>query len=369
MRRVALSMLMIAGLTLSSCALGQSGTLVDASEVTPGIVGIALDDLVKRPVLEYEGAIDNLTGTGEPATITVDTAESGTSYGTATIGDHEVTLLSVDGVYYVNAPKDFWTDQGVDKAHAKKIAGEWTQVDPGTWFDPGAKLTARQYADALEAAIKDAGVLNEALPEPVDFNGTQAYPLPVDKGIVYISVAEPHAVLGVVDVGIEIDGDSVDVTVQVAGIDADRVEELYEDIGKAVDDLGTIYDNGADLELSESGGDFDCDNSSFKCSISVEVTPSLAGEYHVADKVKVTFKAEADGGALGTKKCDDSDTVDIGDTAKLKCTVNFSVPADGVSYNIYPDWTVTGEATFTPDTDEIAKKLDDDVEAILKKLK
>ncbi|MGH8793037.1 MAG: hypothetical protein ACRDXX_10360 [Stackebrandtia sp.] len=365
MRAVVIPLVVVVGLGLTACASEEGGYQEPLAAKTKSVVRAAVDDLETRPVLEFEGALDELTGGGESAVIKTEVVETGDAYTTAEIGGHEIKLMTVDGVYYVSAPEEFWEDQGVDSSHAKKIDGEWTQVDPEVWFDLGL-LTAEQYAAALEEAVTDAGVLDTELPEPADYNGVEAYAIPVgESGTVYISVAEPHTVLGVEGVEVTIDNSTLVLDSDVAGIDAEQVEKLLEKLTDAVKDMKEIFDDGADLQLSEDPSSFTCSNSTFTCEHSVSVTASFRGKYLLADKVKLKMKVTMDGGSIGTKKCDDSATVDLGESASLKCTATFNPPADGVPYDILSTHTITGVTTYKPDVDAITEKLAEDFESIL----
>lgn len=370
MRKLALSLVSVAMISLSACAAPETASLDDPADDTPGIISDALKDLGDRPVLEFEGAVDKITGSGDATSMTADVLENGTSYGTADVDGHEIKMMRVDKVYYVSGPKSFWIAQGIDEAYAKKIDGKWTQVDPEKWFNPGVLLTPAQYTKALEDAIEQAGTTDNALPETEKLDGVEVHKTPVGDGFVYITAEEPHRIVKIEDVAVSVKtegSESFDLTLNtaVSSIDNDAVEALLTKFKKAVKDISSVYDNGADLKLSESDQKFDCDNSSFKCKFSVKVDTNLNGEYHVADEVKVTLKAKADGGKLGTKKCDKSKTVDVDKAATLSCGVSFSVPADGVQYDIKPDWSVTGVASFHPDTKKISKKLEEDFEKIL----
>ncbi|GAA4916189.1 hypothetical protein LX16_4081 [Stackebrandtia albiflava] len=348
---------------LAGCVSPQIGAFTDPAAQTREVVGGAMAALADLPLLEYTGGIGEISGSGEPATVSMEVTESGTSYGTAEVGEYTVDIMTIDGVVYVKASEAFWISYGASDSHAAKVDGEWVQVDPAEWFDAGAFLTPEEYAALLTEAMGDAGSTEIALPEPQDLDGVEVYPIAVGEGFVYVTVAPPHTVVAVVNVGVTVDPSDpggVILSTDVAALDDGALDALLEVLETAIGELATVYTDDSQLVLAESSPAMECSNSTFKCTMSVDVTADISGEFVLADKVSITFKATADGGPLGSKKCDDKADAKIGETVSLSCAVTFNVPADGVEYPINSSWTVTGVATFKPDTEAILEALQEE---------
>ncbi|MFD0557250.1 hypothetical protein FB566_2508 [Stackebrandtia endophytica] len=359
MRKTALAGLV--ALSLAGCA-APVGAFINPGDETQAVVGPALDELSQQPVLGYDGSIPDLAGTGAVAQIDLDVTQDGTAHGTGSVADSEIEIAHLQEALLISGPKGFWSDYvGVDSAYAKKIDGKWTQLDPTLGLNPATVLAPAEYAKVLRYAMEDAQTLDVALPEPEDRDGSQVYPLAVGEGFVYVTVEAPHTVVAVTDVVVELDAGPADLSVTVA--DAGYVETFQGRFVDAVDGMSTIYDNGVDLAVDESDIEFDCNSSDFSCKLSLKAKGQLSANYHLADRVKFTMKAEVKGGSLGTKKCDDSSTADLGKNAKLSCTVKFT-PSVG-EYSIEPTWLTTGVATHKPDIEEWSKSLVEEFGTIL----
>lgn len=360
MRKALLAGVLVAG--LAGCSVA-SGSFVEPGQATQAVALPALDDLMQRPVLNYQGTVDNLAGTGASADIAIDVTQTGTFIGRAEIGGVAADLVGVQEAFLVQAPEKFWTAYGVTSGYAGKIDGKWAQIDPDVSINPAVELTPVVYAEALNAAMEQAQTLEVALPEAIDRDGVSVYPLVVGEGAVYMSTEEPHTVVAVQDVAIELPSGPVTLSVEVAGVDRTYAEFVQEGLVAAVEGMSTVYDNGVSLLLTETNQDFKCDSSDFSCKVSTKVTPQFSSGYNLADRVKITLKATIDGGSLGKKKCDKDKTGDVDDTVSMSCTVKFT-PTTG-EFTIEPDWTVSGVASFKPDTDEWAQAVTDEFAGVL----
>jgi|GEM_PF-4414948 len=359
MRKTALASLV--ALSLAGCA-APTGTFTNPGDATQAVVGPALDELSQHAVLGYDGSISDLAGTGAAVQVDLDVTRDGTVHGQGTVAGIELEIAHLQEALLISGSKDFWSDYlGVDSGYAKKIDGKWTQVDPTRGLNPARELTPAEYAKVLRYAMEDAQTLSVALPEPEDRDGRDVYPLAVADGFVYVTVEAPHTVVAVTDVAVELETGSADLSVTVA--DAAYVESFQGRVIDAVDGMSTIYDNGVDLGVDESDIEFDCNSSNFSCKLSLKAVGQLSANYHLADRVKFTMKAEVNGGGLGTKKCDDSKSADLGETAKLSCTVKFT-PSVG-EYSIEPTWSTIGVASHKPDTEEWTTLLIDEFDTIL----
>lgn len=358
----------IAVLGLTGCG-AATGTFYDPAAETGAILDQAMVNLSEAQILEYEGTVGELTGTGDPATLELTVTDTGTSYGHAESSGYDIEIMIIDGDMYVLAEEGFWTGHGSSEDHAEEVADSWVQVDTSTWVDFSTLLIPDQYVDLVRQALLDSGNFDVALPAPEDYMGTQAYKLPVGDGAVYVEVEAPYAVLAIVNVDIgPMTGASTDLMISTvpSDVDAGAIGELQEAMIAAIETLGTVYGDEASLSLSESGADFQCSNSTFTCDFTVDIEPRTTGDFQKAETASVEMNATADGGALGTEKCSDSATIDIGDSKTLECSVSFDVPADGVEYTISPSWTVTGVAEFEPDVDAIIDAVTTELEALLR---
>lgn len=354
-----------AALALAGCS-PAAGTFWEPWVETNQVVDEAMAALGGTPILEYEGEIGSLTGLVEPATLELTVTDTGTSYGSAEADGSDVEIMTIDGDLYVLADADFWITQGASESHAKDVAGSWVQVDPAGWFDISAFLTPAEYANLVTQALEESGSLDIALPEPEDYQGTPAYKFPVGEGYVYVTVEPPHTVLAIVDVPVGSPDDPTGLVISTDPSTANEstAEDLLEKLLDAMKKLATIYGDEASLLLSETDADFKCSNSTFSCDLSVTVSAETTGTFQKAEKASVDMKASIDGGKLGTKKCSDKATIKIGKSKTLKCTVSFSVPADGVEYSIEPSWTVTGVAEFEPDVEAITEAVMEELEGL-----
>lgn len=349
-------------LGLSGCS-AASGTFIDPGAATQAVALPAIEDLKQRPVLNYQGAVTNLGGTGTIATVDIDVTNTGIFQGDAVVGSVEAKVYGMQEAFLVRAPEKFWTGYGIDGSYSETIDGKLTQIDPDRGINPSEELLPGAYVEALEVALADAQTLDIALPEAIDRDGVSVYPLAVGDGTVHVTTEEPFTVVAVERVLVTLPSGPATLSVDVAGVDRTYVEDLQSELVETVGDWSTVYDNGLSLSLTESDPDFKCDSSDFSCKASTKVTAAFSSGYNLADRVKITMKADIDGGSLGKKKCDKEKSGDIDEKVTVSCTVKFT-PSTG-EFTIEPNWTVSGVATFKPDVGEWTQALEDEFSAVL----
>lgn len=337
---------------------GQSTALVDG----------ALSELEDHPFLSFTGEVDDFAG-GRGAKVSIGISETGMMYGTAKVGDTKLRLLSVDGKYFVNAGTAFWKGLDHDEDAAKRLGGDWSPVDPKEFFDPGSVLATKEYAAALKSALRTVKAADSWRQEPTDKYGDRCYPIEVRDGTMCVSVDKPHRITHLDDVPVTYKAGKGEHTaaldLELGSIDADAVKSWAKDLRAAVKDLSPVYAYGG-VSMAMSSDGFVCSGTTctFTAVMGVEDLPKFQT---VAKKVKVGFTGVATTGSGQSESCTANVTVKVGTSEVAQCSVTFSL-RPGESQSVSAEYRTTGLMTFKPDTGDLGKQVNKDVEKLLGKL-
>lgn len=351
--------------TAAAVALVAAGCNLDLSDLRPGggeetqeqaepveaapVLQSALERLASSDAVAVQGKLA-AGGEGEgvnDAALTV--TSSGAVQGTYKEGENEAEVLEGEGRLFLKAPDEFWLDQDIANPDSDQYGGSWVRVSNGQLgLDPGAHLAPAELSAALEGL---GTASDEARLE--DLDGTPAYRVDLgggDQNRVWISEDEPHTLLRmeIEDLaaaqggsgadaggGEEEGGDeaSPDASAEDAASgarvqfdltepEAADVEGVYDAaIAAAEEDLTSSRDARAEVGW-ESDLDLSCEVGG-ACTISGTAEDGSDGgdEGKVIVRMDATFSNDE----LGEKKCDTTETLEIGGTVGVSCSVDFAL--------------------------------------------
>lgn len=390
--------------TAAAVAVVAAGCNLDLSDLRPG-GGEETQDQAEpveaAPVLE--GALERLAssdavavqgklasgGEGEgvnDAALTV--TSSGAVQGTYKEGENEAEVLEAEGRLFLNAPDEFWLDQTIANPDSDQYGGSWVRVSNGQLgLDPGAQLAPAELSAALEGL---GTASDEARLE--DLDGTPAYRVDLgggDQNRVWISEEEPYTLLrmeiedlaagqggsGGDSGGEEEDGEaSADASAEdgasgarvqfnLTEPEAADIEGVYDTaIAAAEDDLSSSRDARAEVGW-ESELDLSCQEGG-ACTISGTAEDGSDGEDE--GKVIVRMDATFSNDELGEKKCDTTETLEIGGTVGVSCGVDFALEpsTEPKDYEISGSARLSTRGLSSKAAEEIAGELEKQKKAL-----
>lgn len=351
--------------TAAAVALVAAGCNLDLSDLRPGggeetqeqaepveaapVLQSALERLASSDAVAVQGKLA-AGGEGEgvnDAALTV--TSSGAVQGTYKEGENEAEVLEGEGRLFLKAPDEFWLDQDIANPDSDQYGGSWVRVSNGQLgLDPGAHLAPAELSAALEGL---GTASDEARLE--DLDGTPAYRVDLgggDQNRVWISEDEPHTLLRmeIEDLAAAQGGSGADagggeeeggeeaspdasaedaasgarVQFDLTEPEAADVEGVYDAaIAAAEEDLTSSRDARAEVGW-ESDLDLSCEVGG-ACTISGTAEDGSDGgdEGKVIVRMDATFSNDE----LGEKKCDTTETLEIGGTVGVSCSVDFAL--------------------------------------------
>ncbi|WP_236700261.1 hypothetical protein [Allosalinactinospora lopnorensis] len=320
-------------------AVGTAGCSIDLSDWRPGggggaeaeessdpvdaapLLEEALDSLAAAPAILAQGQIGNSDG-GEVKEASFTVTDSGATTGSVQEGESEAQVRMGDSKMFVQAPDEYWLNQGVFNPDSDQYGENWVRVD-GTQMgvNPAAVLAPERLSEALRELAPAGG---EATPENLD--GTAAYRIDLagTDNRVWVTEEEPHRLLRIeIEELVPKDAESGPRTrLNISEPETADVEQAYDDlIAWAEDDLGGARD--ARLEVAWDGQlDMQCETGG-QCTVEGTVRDDSVDEG--SGTVQVRMDASFENDELGEQECDDTAKLEAGGTVTLSCSVDYEL--------------------------------------------
>ncbi len=360
-------------------AIGVSGCSIDLSNLRPGggaettqspepaeagpLLDEALTTLSESPAVTAQGEFGSSDG-GDAKESTFTVTDSGATTGTVQEGENEIQVMEGDNKLFIQAPEDYWLGQGSFNPDSDQYGDSWVRVnDTSFGINPGGSLAPAELASALEQLSPAS---QEATPENLDGTSAYAIDLEGEENRVWVTEEEPHQLLRIeIAELVPEEGESGPrVRMNLSEPETADVEKVYDDLLTWADEeVGSSRD--ARLEFAWDGQlDMECETGG-ECTVSGTVSDQTTGE--ASGKVQVRMDATFENDELGEMECDDSTSLEAGDSADLSCSVNYDLEPSSSpqEYEVGGEGVLSTRGLSGDASDELASTLESEREATL----
>ncbi|QBI55675.1 LolA-like protein [Streptomonospora litoralis] len=321
----------------AAVVIGASGCTIDLSEFRPGggeepspsptpvkappLLESALETLRSQPAVTVQGQISP-SQSSTVSDISLTTTRAGAASGTMQVNEAEAQVMQADDRIFVNASDAYWLDRDIVNPDTGSYADTWTRVTgEQVGVDPAAMLAPAQLADIIAGMAPDTG---RARLENLD--GTTAYRVDLQGGEqnrVWIGEESGELLRAEIEQLAPKGADSGPRSrLNFSVPESSEVQTLYDDVlAVAQDELKNSPD--ARMAVAWKGQlDLSCETGG-ACSVSgtVQDESGSGGDMSVLVRMDANVKNDE----LGSKKCDDSASLEAGGSVELSCGVDFAL--------------------------------------------
>lgn len=390
----------------------------DTEDAAP-ILEASLDELATWPAVQVDGQAAQ--GEEDPWETNLTVADGGAVHGTLNQEGSEVEVMEAEQRLFLAADETYWLSEGAFAVDSDTYQDHWVHV-PDDFLGANPREV---FQPELLSQLLGERAPEEGTEEPVedDVDGVEAYRISVDGGDVWVSAAEPHEMLrlqisdlagqdqageadpengaenGTEDAEPE-DGDADEANAPAdneaddeagAGGDdeagteegdadgaagdgatwrtdvtfdqpeADAVAEFYDTLVTEAEELTGARDNRADVGWSDADLDMDCETGG-SCTV------SGTAENQASDgPTRVRMDVTVDNPDLGDETCNDTESVDAGESADLSCAVDFDLSPTSApqSYEVEADAELSTRALSGEAVDDTVELLEEQRAATL----
>jgi hypothetical protein len=288
---------------------------------------------------------------------------SGLVHGGGTVRAAPLEMLTIDSKLYLRMGAAHWQRLGVDVDTARTFAGGWTVTSPDdVGFDPRRGLRPATLAERL--AVPDDGELSYRTVRNAE--GEQMYRVDVKRGTIDVSVRRPHRVTrttvplwdelttGGASGNLNFGKTGGTLLSEPTALEIRYTREVLlgqrSGLGTSLllaPSLRIRVPNVATLSCTQLG----------RCTITARITNRVKQEFVPATSVQVLLRGFLNGGPLGAKRCTADGLMVVNSATRVRCSVEFVVPAEGRRYDITGRVLASGFARWDPNPRSISRQI------------
>lgn len=367
--------------TSAVAMLGLAGCSIDLSHLRPGgdeeepdaeeaepvaaapLLESALADLADYPALVADGQIAESVGADvQDASLTV--ADGGAASGSLRLNESEAEVAQADDKLYVKSAESFWLDKGVFGPDFDDFEDNWVRSNvTQVGVNPASSLTPQALAQIIEEVGVEGEEAEEAEEENLDGELTYKVDLAGERNQLWID-AETEQIkrVEIEELAAEDADAGPQVRLDLAEADEAAVTELYDGlVTTAEDELTGSRD--ARVEIGWSGSpEMDCEEGPLCTWTGTVHDAGGDGSGNVAVRMDVTFTNDD----IGDEECDDSGTLEAGDTLELSCAADYNIVSQTQqSYEINGEAELVTRGLTGGQQEDMLAALDEQREAAL----